>query len=111
MKYHRLAVWALFIGLGLVVAFAPLPAGQPAMQEVQLEARMFEFSPNVIRVDRGDRVVIDLAAMGSQARSRLWLIRPASSASAAPPVVDAVSRRHSAFLTNAPPGGDVLSPG
>ena len=58
----------LFAGLVLVVAFAPLPAGvmgagPPATREIHVEARMFEFTPNVIRVNRGDRVIIDLAAM------------------------------------------------
>lgn len=58
----------LFGGLSLVVAFAPLPpdalgTGTPATREIQIEARMFDFSPNVVRVNRGDRVTIDLAAM------------------------------------------------
>ncbi|MFQ5342969.1 MAG: cupredoxin domain-containing protein [Anaerolineae bacterium] len=65
---RRLALLALLAGLVLAVAFAPLPAtmtraDQPATREVQMEARTFEFTPNVIRVNRGDRVVIDLAAM------------------------------------------------
>jgi cytochrome c oxidase subunit 2 len=61
-------VLALFASLALVVALAPLPAsalrvGEPTTREIQIEARMFDFSPNVIHVNRGDRVIIDLAAM------------------------------------------------
>ena len=65
---RRLAVLVLLAGLALVVAFAPLPAAvmgadPPATRKIQVEARTFEFTPNVIRVNRGGRVVIELAAM------------------------------------------------
>lgn len=57
----------VFAGLGLLVAFAPLPvdaiAGIPTTHEITVEGRMFDFSPNVIRVNKGDRVVINFAAM------------------------------------------------
>lgn len=58
----------LFAGLALAVAFAPLPAtvmstGPSVTRQIRVAARTFEFTPNVIRVNRGDRVVIDLAAM------------------------------------------------
>lgn len=68
MTPRSLAVLGLFAGLALMVAFAPLPAnarntGPPTTREIHLEARMFDFSPNIIHVNRGDRVIVDLAAM------------------------------------------------
>ncbi len=53
-----------WVGLALLVAFAPVPAGAtPVERQVRLEARSFEFTPNVIRVNRGDRVVLTLEAV------------------------------------------------
>jgi len=60
-KAIALAIW---VALALVIAFAPLPAGAaPAERHVRLEARSFDYSPNVIRVNRGDRVVLTLEAV------------------------------------------------
>lgn len=60
-KTIALAIW---VALALVMAFVPLPAGAaPTERHVRLEARSFEYSPNVIRVNRGDRVVLTLEAV------------------------------------------------
>ena len=62
--------WILILlaGLAAMVLFAPLPlhAGQPAEHHLTLEARSFAFTlkdtgePAVIRVNEGDRVVLEL---------------------------------------------------
>jgi heme/copper-type cytochrome/quinol oxidase subunit 2 len=60
---NRWALLAAWVGLALLIAFVPLPASAtPVERHVRLEARSFEFIPNVIRVNRGDRVVLTLEA-------------------------------------------------
>lgn len=61
-------ILGLFVGLALLVAFTPIPietlrAGEPTIREIKVEARTFDFSPDMVRVNQGDRVVIDFAAM------------------------------------------------
>ncbi len=65
---RSLILLALVTGLALIMVFAPLLATTPgshtpATRQIQVEARMFEFIPNVIHVSRGDHVIIELAAM------------------------------------------------
>ena len=55
-------VLALALMGTLWLAPAALGAGQPATRRVRVVARSFEFEPGVIRVNRGDRVIIDLYA-------------------------------------------------
>jgi len=51
--------------LAAVVLLAPLPlhAAGPAEHHIRLEARSFAFEPSVIRVNQGDRVVLELESM------------------------------------------------
>lgn len=48
--------------VGLVVAFAPLPVQSIAPQEriFRIDARQFSYSPSQIKVNRGDKVTIQL---------------------------------------------------
>jgi len=49
---------------GLVVAFAPLPA-QPVMPQertFRIEARQFAYSPSELKVNAGDKVIIQLVS-------------------------------------------------
>jgi heme/copper-type cytochrome/quinol oxidase subunit 2 len=54
----------LFVMAGLVVAFAPLPAPSIAPQErtFRIEAKQFAYSPSEVRVNRGDRLTIELVS-------------------------------------------------
>lgn len=68
MTRRSLAALTLLIVLGVVVSFAPLPAtafstSTPRTHEIKVEARRFDFSPNRIRVNQGERVIINLAAV------------------------------------------------
>lgn len=49
---------------GLIVMLAPLPAAPVAPQErlVRVEASSYQFEPGVVRVNRGDRVTLELAS-------------------------------------------------
>ena len=51
--------------LGVLAAVIPIPTGveAPANHTIRLEARSFAFDPPVIRVNRGDRVVLDLESV------------------------------------------------
>ena len=51
--------------LGLAVVFMPWPVGgaAPTQRHLRIEARSFAYTPAIIRVNPGDRVTIDLAAM------------------------------------------------
>ena len=52
-----------FFGLALAVLLVPLPAsGTPATREVTIKAEQFAFDPPVVRVNRGDRVVLNVQA-------------------------------------------------
>lgn len=55
----------LFAVLAAVVLLAPLPlhAARPAVRHLRLEARSFAFEPGVIRVNQGDRVILELESM------------------------------------------------
>ncbi len=55
-------VIALFSLLALAVLLAPIPLGgaQPTEHHITLQARMFAYEPDIIYVNRGDRVVLDL---------------------------------------------------
>jgi heme/copper-type cytochrome/quinol oxidase subunit 2 len=54
----------LFVGLALLVLFAPLP--QPAHKSqdrlLRIEASSFQFSPGEIQIDPGDRVTVELVS-------------------------------------------------
>ena len=54
-----------FLALALVVAWLPLDslAAAPATRQVTIRAGQFAFDPPVLRVNRGDRVIITLQAM------------------------------------------------
>ena len=54
----------LFAMAGLVVAFAPLPVRHIAPQErtFRIEARQFAYSPSELRVNTGDKVILNLVS-------------------------------------------------
>lgn len=59
-------VLAFFGVLAAFVAFGPLPAlgtSEPGTRVIRIEGRMFDYTPNVIHVNQGDRVVLELASM------------------------------------------------
>ncbi len=52
-----------FVGLALVVLLLPVPlSGAPVTHQVTMTADQFAFDPPVLRVNRGDRVLITLQA-------------------------------------------------
>ncbi len=52
-----------FIGLAMLVLLLPVPfSSAPATHEVTLIAEQFAFDPPTLRVNKGDRVVINLQA-------------------------------------------------
>ena len=56
--------WVILAGLVLVAIFIPLPAGAttPANRTFRIEAKRFEYTPAVLRVNPGDNVTIELVA-------------------------------------------------
>src|SRR6266498_5583163 len=60
----RVFLLLLFVMVGLVVAFAPLPAQPIAPQErtFRIIARQFSYSPSEFSVNPGDRVTIQLVS-------------------------------------------------
>lgn len=61
-RLQRLTLLSL-IGLALTVAFAPIPVGaEPTTRRITLTARQFAYDPPVLRVNRGDRVILTLQA-------------------------------------------------
>lgn len=64
-RRQGLTVASLFLVLGLLTILVPLPIGaaSPTTHEIRVEARQFAFSPHRVRVQQGDRVVLELAAM------------------------------------------------
>jgi heme/copper-type cytochrome/quinol oxidase subunit 2 len=59
---RRYLIGGLALGLVLVALLAPIPLAGPAPQErhVSVSARTFEFDPSIVRVNRGDTVLIKL---------------------------------------------------
>jgi heme/copper-type cytochrome/quinol oxidase subunit 2 len=59
---RRWLIGGLALGLVLVALLAPIPLAGPAPQErhVNVSARTFEFNPSIVRVNRGDTVLIKL---------------------------------------------------
>ena len=58
-------IWVfLFIMLGLLIFFAPLPLSEfaPADRHIRIEASMFQFSPAEVKINPGDRVTVELAS-------------------------------------------------
>lgn len=64
MSQKRSWIWLLALAAAFAAAFAPLPYPTPAPTErhFRLEARTFEFSPAVLRVNPGDRVTIEIVS-------------------------------------------------
>jgi heme/copper-type cytochrome/quinol oxidase subunit 2 len=56
--------WATLLVLGLLVMLVPLPAGATAPTErtFHIDAKRFEYSPAILKVNPGDRVTIELVA-------------------------------------------------
>ncbi len=56
--------WAILLALGLMVMLVPLPAGAatPTERTFQINAKRFEYSPAILKVNPGDRVTIELIA-------------------------------------------------
>jgi heme/copper-type cytochrome/quinol oxidase subunit 2 len=52
-----------FIGLAMAVLLLPVPfSATPVTREVSLDMEQFAFDPPVLRVNRGDRVILNLQA-------------------------------------------------
>jgi cytochrome c oxidase subunit 2 len=52
-----------FIGVALVVLLSPLPiSAAPVTHDVIIEAEQYAFDPPVVRVNQGDRVILNLKA-------------------------------------------------
>lgn len=52
-----------FVGLVLAVLFLPIPAlAQPTTRHVTMSMEQFAFDPPVLRINRGDRVILTLQA-------------------------------------------------
>jgi plastocyanin len=54
---------SLLVGIGgLIVILAPLPLGTATPQErtVRVEASSYQFDPGIVRVNRGDKVTLEL---------------------------------------------------
>jgi heme/copper-type cytochrome/quinol oxidase subunit 2 len=60
--HRRYLIGGLALGMVLVALLAPIPLAGPAPQErhVNVSARTFEFNPSIVRVNRGDTVLIKL---------------------------------------------------
>ena len=56
--------WWLPALLGIAILFFPFPAGlrQPAVRSFRIEASRFAYTPAILKVNRGDRVTIDLVS-------------------------------------------------
>lgn len=63
LKKNR--AWFVLALVGLLVALAPLPLSltPPIQRHFRVEARSFEYTPAVLRVNPGDRVTIELVPM------------------------------------------------
>lgn len=61
----RRPVGSLAVLLGLAIVLVPFPvrADPPVDRTFRIDARRFEYQPSEIRVNPGDRVTIELAAM------------------------------------------------
>ena len=59
---RRWVLGAVTLSLVLVALLAPVPLAGPAPQErhISVNARTFEFDPSIVRVNRGDTVLIKL---------------------------------------------------
>jgi heme/copper-type cytochrome/quinol oxidase subunit 2 len=59
--------WWFFVLLilGLLIIFVPLPQAQaaPIDRHLRIEASMYQFTPGVIKVNKGDKITLDLVAM------------------------------------------------
>jgi heme/copper-type cytochrome/quinol oxidase subunit 2 len=63
MMRARLFSLLPFIALGLVILLLPVPfSAAPVTHEVTMNAGQFAFDPPVLRVNRGDRVILNLQA-------------------------------------------------
>lgn len=62
MRSHLLL--SFFVMAGLAVAFAPLPVPSitPQVRTFQIDARQFAYSPSELRVNPGDKVIIQLVS-------------------------------------------------
>lgn len=59
----KIRAWAFFLVLALVAAFAPIPVqAAPTDRLVRIEASSFAFAPDVVRVNPGDRVTVEIVA-------------------------------------------------
>ena len=63
-KSRRWLYWAIFISLGLLILFIPVPAAAttPTTRSFQIDAKRFEYNPAILKVNQGDVVSIDLVA-------------------------------------------------
>ena len=57
--------WWLVAVLGIAILFFPFPAnlGQPVERSFRIEAGRFAYSPSILEVNPGDRVVLEKDAV------------------------------------------------
>ena len=64
MKRSQYLVLLPFVGLALAIMFWPIPvSAEPVTHHLTMTAHQFAYDPPVIRVNRGDRVIITLQAI------------------------------------------------
>lgn len=63
-RVGALKTWLVWASLALFIWFAPLPVARaaPVDRHFRIEASSFAYAPATLRVNRGDRVTIDLAS-------------------------------------------------
>jgi heme/copper-type cytochrome/quinol oxidase subunit 2 len=65
MNRQRVILGSVTIALVLLALFVPIPlaGAAPQVRELTITARSFAFAPGIVRVNRGDRVVIKLESV------------------------------------------------
>jgi cytochrome c oxidase subunit 2 len=64
MSRKSLLVWILIGFLALIISVAPIPvrAASPAERTIKVNAASFEYDPAIIKVNRGDRITLELVS-------------------------------------------------
>lgn len=60
----RIKFWLFVFGLAIAIWMVPFPAiaSQPQERVIHIDARRFEYTPSIIKVNPGDHVTIDLVS-------------------------------------------------
>jgi cytochrome c oxidase subunit 2 len=66
VRFLRNRAWFLvLLFVAALIMFVPLPQAQaaPVERHLRVEASMYQFTPGVIKVNRGDKITLDLVSM------------------------------------------------